>query len=1286
MALSFVFVSMQIAAQPNNDICGSAIELIPNAGGTFANNFGTIADGPVPSCGDPAIRDVWYKFEFTGEQTTVILSPQSLPGVRLAIYDACGGSEIDCQSSFNTISHELDCFDFTSGQTYFVQVGSFFDQTGTFQIQVQTGFTNPGCTDAAACNSFPAANCEDGSCLYFDGCGDCGGSGIAGCMDPTKCSFNPLATCDDGSCEISPPNDECSGAVHISIDPPENSYTANSTASCVNGPTPSCGGTGIQDLWWEFTYEQDAIEIICTAVLDISSMRMAVYDECGGSEIACSEPAPDIGPTSSRIFFDCDILETGNSYYIQAGGLDNETGFFNIEINQLGTGCTDELACNYNPESACDDGSCVLMDVCGICGGSGTNSGCMDPIAFDFDPNADCQIGSCLYGSDECQNAHEAPVNTGALLVNNTFSVLDGPNPSCGGALPIRDMWFKFTYEGGFYHIYTDASFDTRLALYESCGGPELFCNEIAETPEFKSELALDCVDLTVGETYFVQCGGVNSTTGLILISFENIPFEECPITPNDICEDAIPITPNFGPVETSNEFTLVDGPDPSCGGIGEIKDVWFKFDYFGGDILITTTLGTLTDTRLALWEGNCTSLTEVGCNDDANFGSDLSSKLFFTCDDLTPFQTYYIQAGGFLLLSGSFQIELINTPTVLGCTDPDACGYDPLATCDNGSCTPIFTGDVCSEAPHIPPGSTTFIINTDASCENGPDPSCGGVGIQDKWSKFTYETGAIEITCHALTDLTGVRVALYDDCDGAELACNDWDVLVAPTTARLLFECNELQPGHTYYVQAGGHDDQIGFLSLQILAHTDVGCTDSQACNYNPDIYCDDGSCTYENACGNCDGPAIFPGCTDSTALNFDSNADCDNGSCLYGSDECQNAPEAPVNLGFILIDNSLSTFDGPNPSCGGALPIRDLWFQFTYEGGLFHIYTEPGAVDSRIAIYESCGGPEIYCNDISGTPGLDAELALDCADLTIGQTYFVQCGGVDNTAGLMVIHFDKIPFEECPITPNDLCESASEVYFGQGPVQTSNEFTLEEFSNPSCGGGGQIKDVWFKFVYIGQNFLISTTLGTLTDTRLALWEGDCTSGLSEVICEDDFIHDSVVFLNAQLSISCYELEIGQTYYVQAGGYSFLTGSFQIELEQVFTVHGCTISSACNYNPNATCNDGSCYYGYFGCADLSACNYDYLTECDDGSLCTYPGCTYEYACNFDPTAGCDDNSCIFAGCTDPAAINFLPSAGCDDGSCITESVGCQGDFNDDNVINTADLLGFLSVFGSSCE
>ena len=142
-------------------------------------------------------------------------------------------------------------------------------------------------------------------------------------------------------------------------------------------------------------------------------------------------------------------------------------------------------------------------------------------------------------------------------------------------------------------------------------------------------------------------------------------------------------------------------------------------------------------------------------------------------------------------------------------------------------------------------------------------------------------------------------------------------------------------------------------------------------------------------------------------------------------------------------------------------------------------------------------------------------------------------------------------------------------------------------------------------------------------------------------------------------------------------------------------SILGCTDIAACNHDPSATCDDGSCCLPgdptCNGCTDPLACNYDPLVTCDDGSCMLPDGCTNPLSCNYDPLANCDDGSCQQAqvcntdicvgdtqiidpldpcscivdvvqilGCMDTLACNYDSSANCDNGTCdYTSCYGC---------------------------
>ena len=84
----------------------------------------------------------------------------------------------------------------------------------------------PGCTDPAAANYNPAAQWNDGSCIYPEG----------GCTDPTATNYNPAATWNDGSC-IYPPRPE--NAIPGCTDPTASNYNPAATwndGSCLYPP------------------------------------------------------------------------------------------------------------------------------------------------------------------------------------------------------------------------------------------------------------------------------------------------------------------------------------------------------------------------------------------------------------------------------------------------------------------------------------------------------------------------------------------------------------------------------------------------------------------------------------------------------------------------------------------------------------------------------------------------------------------------------------------------------------------------------------------------------------------------------------------------------------------------------------------------------------------------------------------------------------------------------------------------------------------------------------------
>ncbi|MFM9006292.1 MAG: PKD domain-containing protein, partial [Flavobacteriales bacterium] len=226
----------------------------------------------------------------------------------------------------------------------------------------------------------------------------------------------------------------------------------------------------------------------------------------------------------------------------------------------------------------------------------------------------------------------------------------------------------------------------------------------------------------------------------------------------NDICANAIQVTVNGGYVSCNNSNTVTNAANPSCGGSTGIKDIWYKFVYTGGTVVVETQLGTNTDTRIAVYSA-CGG-TQLGCNDD--YGGTYRSYLSFTCAQLTVGNTYYIQAGGYNAVVGTFTLQ-VTASGILGCTDPQATNYTACATQNNGTCTyPVLT----AQFNYSPTGTNCLNVQyTSTSSGNitGYNSSFPGGTPSTSTAQnpvVTYPSGGTYSATLTVTDVAGSNTA----------------------------------------------------------------------------------------------------------------------------------------------------------------------------------------------------------------------------------------------------------------------------------------------------------------------------------------------------------------------------------------------------------------------------------------------------------------------------------------------------------------------------------------------
>ena len=154
------------------------------------------------------------------------------------------------------------------------------------------------------------------------------------------------------------------------------------------------------------------------------------------------------------------------------------------------------------------------------------------------------------------------------------------------------------------------------------------------------------------------------------------------------------------------------------------------------------------------------------------------------------------------------------------------------------------------------------------------------------------------------------------------------------------------------------------------------------------------------------------------------------------------------------------------------------------------------------------------------------------------------------------------------------------------------------------------------------------------------------------------------------------------------------------------FEVPGCTDNMACNFNADATDDDGSCVFADEACEECAEDGTVVLNDADGDGVCDedeIEGCFDETACNYNPdVTDVNNDLCEYAeeyydcngdclndadgdgvcdelevaGCTNAIACNYDELATDDDGSCAFPGDAC--DDGDDTTIN--------DVYDDSCD
>ena len=547
----------------------------------------------------------------------------------------------------------------------------------------------------------------------------------------------------------------------------------------------------------------------------------------------------------------CDESFTDFDIIVGASGLIDDCGVCDSDpTNDCVLGCSDELACNFDP-NATDNDSCdysclgcdgiansgLEFDICGICGGDNTSCiGCTDFSACNYNSVALFDDGSCDYSSCVgCTDEQACNYNAIAIISDNSLCDYS----SCAGCTDEQAC----NYDLG-------STIDNGLCEYLTCTGctDEQACNyDLGSTIDNNSCEYLTCAGCTDEQA----CN----------YSSEATISDECFYTDGicDTCENNIIIDNDLDNDGICNDDEILGCTNP-------------LFDEYNPAATEN--------------DGSCLTLSLIGCTDEeaCNYNPAATEEdgLCLYADE--PCEECFGALVWFFDLDGD---GICDDEEISGCQDVLACNYNEDASDNDDSCIYVENNcDICSGEID----GSGYIINNDSD----NDTICDDdeiIGCQDplgcNYNQSATEQGAClypDDECETCEN--GLVVNNDVDNDGV---C-DWNEIIGCTNP--LYE--EYNPLAT--------EDDGSCVTLTVY-----GCTDEEACNYNVDATDNDNSCIYpEDICETCENGLVVNNDEDNDGIcDWDEIELCDQFDFVSSSDVSQPCEEGDFGSISITIDS---------------------------------------------------------------------------------------------------------------------------------------------------------------------------------------------------------------------------------------------------------------------------------------------------------------------------------------------------------------------------------------------
>ena len=1064
----------------------------------------------------------------------------------------------------------------------------------------------PTCEDPMACTFG-----QPTTCFYEDNCGVCGGDGstcIEGCTNPLACNYYELAVLDDGSCIVPTPGNPCPTQVVVQV-----SVGSDDVEEQMDPANPYFSGYPYMD--------SSDLELINDNGDQEVGIRFASLDVPAGATIVSAyiqftADNSDSGETNLTVHvedavnpgtYSADTLNdvSGRSKFSTSvdwsavpawsaglAGLDQRTPDLSAlvqhivsldgwmpgnAINFIITGTGEREAESFENDEA--DPSLAPKLVVNYQDLSG--EGCTDANASNYDPAATEDDGSCTY-------ALSFQVNTGSDDIEETLN---------------------------------------EDATYYSGGLPYMDSSDL--------ELVED------GDA--TQAVGVRFT-GLNIAQGQTIASAHLQFTTDEV--SAGPCNLTIAAQDAADNATF----DPEV-----------AFDASGRATLANT----------VAW--NPADWNVVGESGAAQQTPDLTELVQAIVDkaDWAPYNAMtFILTGSGSRIAEAYEgdpsaaarlvIEVLGEPVLAqGCTDPTAANYDANAGVDDGSCvytqlltiadiqqaqlTESLTGAVVQTS-----GVVTYTEGSFFALQDGTGPYSGisvyssgnGLNVGDDITitgTVTEYNGLTELITisEIVVNATGAALPAYQTITTNELNDEQWESVLVETTGTVTALANQYGE---WFISDGTGDAQIDDPLVAVPSDLALG-----------QIFTVQGLASYAYGSYELRATSVTAQIVaDPCVLGVVYVSEAHNSGVPEDYIELFNSGDSPCSLeGFMLDDNVALTdftFGDVILEAGGYwVGYEDEPNSFTSglgSGGDIVVFADPQGNSLVVELIVS-GGTASQSFDAEGngcytypTPG-----TANTACLTVGCTADDACnfdpdaeldnGSCDYGDGIFACDgFTCLNDAD----GNGICDELESVPTCQlGVVYVSEAHTSGEPADYiEIYNSGAEDCLMFGFQLDDNVELADFTFGPVVIEAGGYWLGyeddpnSFNSGLSSggdlVVLADP--SGNMLIVEAGPSIG----NLSKSY--DAEGNGCYTNPTPGAANEVCGVVGCTDETACNYNAEATGDDGSCTYS----DGILACDGTCFNDADGDGICDenegLPGCTDATAENFNPQATEDDGSC----------------------------------------------------------